>query len=119
MTTHAWAERARGIWTLEIRFDNEDNANAPLTKQQNQTKSDKEESQKLTRGDFFEWSLVLHGTKTAPYADQTPLEIHEDKSKLAITKQIHENNFQDKAKYVQLIKQDNQKRLGSDDEIRM
>ncbi len=119
MTTHAWAEKARGIWTLEIRFDNEDNADAPLTKQQNQTKSDKEESGKLTIGDFFEWSLVLHGTKTAPYADQIPLKLHGNNSKLSITKQIHANNFQDKAKYVQLLKQDNQKRLGSDDEIRM
>jgi proprotein convertase subtilisin/kexin type 2 len=119
MTTHAWAEQARGQWTLEIRFDNEDNSNAPLTKQQNQTISDKEQSQKLTTGDFFEWSLVLHGTKTAPYADQIPLAMHGDKSKLSIAKQIHANNFQDKSKYVQLIKQDNQKRLGSDDEIRM
>ena len=119
MTTHAWAERAQGKWTLEIRFDNEDNANAPLTKQQNQTISDKEESKQLTTGDFFEWSLVLHGTKTAPYVDQIPLAHHENRSKLFIAKQIHENNFHDKAKYVQLLKQDNQKRLGSDDEIVM
>jgi proprotein convertase subtilisin/kexin type 2 len=119
MTTHAWAERAQGTWTLEIRFDNEDNADAPLTKQQNQTKSDKHESQKLTTGEFFEWSLVLHGTKSAPYHDQIPLKHHGDKSKLFITKQIHANNFRDKAKYVQLLKQDEQKRLGSDDEIVM
>jgi proprotein convertase subtilisin/kexin type 2 len=119
MTTHAWAERAQGIWTLEIRFDNEDYANAPLTKQQNQTISDKQESQKSTIGDFFEWSLVLHGTKIAPYQNQIPLKDHEDKSKLYIAKQIHANNFQDKAKYVKLLKQDNQKRLGSDDEIMM
>merc|ERR1712110_441091 len=116
MTTHAWAERAQGVWTLEIRFDNDDNSNAPLTKQQNQTDFDKEQSRKLTSGDFFEWSLVLHGTKTPTYAEQTPLAVHGDKSKLAIVKQIHANNFQDKAKYIQLIKQDNQKRLGSDDE---
>jgi len=119
MTTHAWAERAHGTWTLEIRFDNEDNANAPLSKQQNQTQSDKEQSQQLTTGEFFEWSLILHGTKTAPYENQIPLKHHGDKSKLFITKQIHANNFQDKAKYVKLIKQDNQQRLGSDDEIMM
>ncbi|CAF1543589.1 unnamed protein product [Adineta ricciae] len=119
MTTHAWAEKAQGTWTLEIRFDNEDNSNAPLTNQQNQTISDKAQSEKLTTGDFFEWSLVLHGTKTAPYADQTPLAIHENKSKLAIAKEIHANNFQDKSKYIKLLKQDNQKRLGSDDEIIM
>ncbi len=119
MTTHAWAERAQGTWTLEIRFDNDDNSNAPLTKQQNQTNFDKEQSQKLTTGEFFEWSLVLHGTKTPPYENQIPLKHHEDKSKLFIVKQIHQNNFHDKAKYVKLIKQDNQKRLGSDDEIMM
>lgn len=119
MTTHAWAEKAQGQWTLEIRFDNDDNADAPLTKQQNRTLSDKKQSEQRTTGDFFEWSLVLHGTKTPPYADQTPLALHGDKSKLAIAKQIHANHFQDKAKYVQLIKQDKQNRLGSDDEIRM
>lgn len=119
MTTHAWAEKAQGTWTLEISFDNEDNHNAPLTNQQNQTTSDKEKSQKLTTGNFFEWSLILHGTKTPPYADQTPLAIHANKSKLFIAKQMHANNFQDKAKYVELLKQDNQKRLGSDDETIM
>jgi len=119
MTTHAWAERAQGTWTLEIRFDNDDNSNAPFTKQQNQTNFDKEQSQKLTTGEFFEWSLVLHGTKTPPYENQIPLKHHGDKSKLFIVKQIHQNNFHDKAKYVKLIKQDNQKRLGSDDEIMM
>ena len=119
MTTHAWAERARGIWTLEIRFDNEENANAPLTKQQNRTISDKQQSEQLTTGEFFEWSLVLHGTKTAPYQDQTPQKHHGDKSKLFIAKQIHANNFQDKAKYVKLLQQDNQKRLGSDDDMIM
>ncbi|CAF1401090.1 unnamed protein product [Adineta ricciae] len=119
MTTHAWAERARGIWTLEIRFDNDDYANAPLTAHQNQTASDKKESQKATTGEFFEWSLVLHGTKTPLYENQTPLKEHGDKSKLYITKQIHANNFRDKAKYVKLLQQDNQKRLGSDDEMTM
>ena len=115
MTTHAWAERAQGIWTLEVRFDYDDNTNEPLTEQQNQTRS----SKKTNTGEILEWSLVLHGTKKPSYADQTPLAIHGDKSKLAIVKQIHANNFQEKAKFVQLLKQDNQKRLGSDDEIRM
>ena len=119
MTTHAWAERAQGVWSLEVRFDNEENRHAPLTQQQNQSRADKEHSEQLTTGEILEWSLVLHGTKSAPYIDQTPLSIHGDKSKLAIAKQIHANNFQDKAKYVQLLKQDNQKRLGSDDEIIM
>ena len=106
MTTHAWAERAQGRWTLEVRFDSEDYPS-------NRTAAEQ------TTGELLEWSLVLHGTKTAPYADQTPLPIHGDKSKLAIVKQIYANHFQDKAKYVQLLKQDNQKRLGSDDEMLM
>ncbi|CAF4591469.1 unnamed protein product, partial [Rotaria magnacalcarata] len=80
-----------------------DNANAPLTNQQNQTISDKQQSEKLTTGEFFEWSLVLHGTKASPYADQTPLSVHGDKSKLSITKQMHANNFHDKAKYIKLL----------------
>ncbi|CAF4775028.1 unnamed protein product, partial [Rotaria magnacalcarata] len=72
MTTHAWAEQAQGTWTLEVSFDNEDNSNAPLSKQQNRTKYDREKSETLTTGDFFEWSLVLHGTKIAPYINQLP-----------------------------------------------
>ena len=119
MTTHAWAERAQGTWTLEIRFDNDDNADAPLSKQQNQSQSDREQSEQITRGEFFEWSLILHGTKSPPYENQIPLKHHGDKSKLFIAKEIHSNHFKDKAKYVKLIKQDNQKRLGSDDEILM
>jgi len=119
MTTHAWAEQGHGTWTLEIRFDNDDNDDAPLTKQQNQTSSDKQQSKQRTTGEFIEWSLVLHGTKTPPYADQQPQIQDGDKSKLAIAKQIHANNFRDKAKYVKLLKQDHQKRLGSDDEMIM
>lgn len=121
MTTHAWAERAQGTWTLEIRFDYDDNVNAPLLKKQNQTatSNNNENDKNLTTGDFFEWSLVLHGTKLPPYINQTPLEHHGNKSKLFIAKQMHLNNFQDKAKYVKLLQQDNQKRLGSDDEIVM
>ena len=119
MTTHAWAEQGQGTWTLEVRFDSDDNDDALLTKQQNQTSSDKQQSKQLTQGQLLEWSLVLHGTKTAPYDDQTPLASHGDNSKLAIAKQIHANKFQNKAKYVQLLQQDNQKRLGSDDEMIM
>ena len=119
MTTHAWAERAQGTWTLEVRFDNDDYADAPLAAQQNQTVSDKQESLKPTTGEFFEWSLMLHGTKASLYADQTPLKQHGDKSKLSITKQIHAHQFADKAKYVKLLHEDNQKRLGSDDELVM
>lgn len=119
MTTHAWAERAQGTWTLEIRFDNDDYADAPLAAQQNRTVADKENSEKPTTGDFFEWSLVLHGTKTAPYANQSPLSAHGNKSKLYVTKQIHADQFADKAKYVKLLREDKQERLGNDDELVM
>lgn len=54
MTTHAWAERSRGQWKLEIFFS---------------SSSDSES----TTGEFFEWILLLHGTKEAPYVTQTPL----------------------------------------------
>ena len=95
MTTHAWAERAAGVWTLEIRFDS-DNENT-------------------TTGEFFEWTLVLHGTKNPSYTDQIPLKEHEDRSKLYLVKKIHENNFQGKKKFVELLRQDEQHRLGSDE----
>lgn len=118
MTTHAWAERASGVWKLEVRFDTDENE-FQMSSLQNQTRPDKTENKEKVTGELYEWSLVLHGTKTAPYDAQTPLAIHGDKSKLAIAKQIHANNFQEKAKFVKLLKQDNQKRIGSDDEIRM
>ena len=100
MTTHAWAEQSRGLWTLEIRFDNEDNGNTPLKRPRNLMILDRQQDRKLTTGSFSEWSLLLHGTKMAPYANQIPSTIRGDKSKLSVAKQIHANNFQDKAKYV-------------------
>lgn len=100
MTTHAWAEQASGTWTLEIRFDYDNQTDATI---------------RPTYGELFEWSLVLHGTKIAPYVDQIPLIEHGDRSKLSIVKQIHVNRFQDKGKFVKLLHQDHQQRLGSDD----
>lgn len=117
MTTHAWAEQASGKWTLEISFDNGDNTTTSSAHEQhNSAISNKESSENVTTGEFFEWTLVLHGTKAAPYINQIPLAHHGNKSKLFIAKQIHQNNFQDKAKYIELLKQDNQQRLGSDDD---
>ncbi|CAF0854439.1 unnamed protein product [Didymodactylos carnosus] len=121
MTTHAWAEQGQGTWTLELLFDNDDNEDAPLTKQQlidkqkrqNQTVNSNTNNRKTT-GEFLEWILLLHGTRQQPYKDQTQTNW---KSKLAIAKQIHENNFKDKAKYIELLKQDHQKRLGSDNSM--
>lgn len=54
MTTHAWAERSRGLWRLEIFFSSSDD-------------------KQPTTGEFFEWILLLHGTKEPPYLAQTPL----------------------------------------------
>jgi proprotein convertase subtilisin/kexin type 2 len=54
MTTHAWAEKSRGQWKLEIFFAHS-SAEEPTT------------------GEFFEWILLLHGTKEQPYSNQAPL----------------------------------------------
>jgi hypothetical protein len=115
MTTHAWSERARGQWTLEIGFDNDDNSTASLRQHHNRTQTNKQHDEDLTTGDLFEWSLVLHGTKLPPYIDQTPLLKHGNRSKLFIVKQIHDNQFRDKNRFVKLLQQDHQQRLGSDD----
>ncbi len=95
MTTHAWSEHARGTWKLEIFFDMSEN----------------KDSSEPTTGEFFEWILLLHGTKEAPYTDQTPLN---ENTKLAVAKNIHANDFKDKEKFVSVLKQDHQKRLGDD-----
>lgn len=94
MTTHAWAEKSRGTWKLEILF-----------------KNDNQE----TTGEFFEWILLLHGTKEAPYATQSPLN---ERTKLSVVKNIHANEFRDKEKYVEVLKQDHQKRVGDENDMK-
>jgi subtilisin-like proprotein convertase family protein len=95
MTTHAWAEKSRGTWKLEILFNNDDQE---------------------TTGEFFEWILLLHGTKEAPFVNQSPLN---ERTKLAVAKNIHINDFKEKEKFVEVLKQDHQKRLGdSSDDIK-
>ena len=89
MTTHAWGEKSNGVWKLEIFFDSPNSE---------------------TTGDIFEWTLLLHGTQEPPYVDQTPLN---DRTKLAVSKSIHENNFTEKEKFVDALTQDNQKRVGN------
>ncbi|XP_076058712.1 prohormone processing protease amontillado [Oratosquilla oratoria] len=66
MTTHTWAENPRGKWTLEIRL------NSPTPQE----------------GWVKEWTLMLHGTKDAPY-DHLP--VKDPHSKLAIVKKAHED----------------------------
>ncbi len=99
MTTQSWSETANGLWKLEILYDNENNT---------------------TTGEFFEWVLLLHGTKDAPYVNQTPLS---ENSKFAVAKSIHASGFKDRERIVGVLKQDNQKRLGNsvefDSETRM
>ncbi|KAL7674677.1 hypothetical protein ACOME3_000953 [Neoechinorhynchus agilis] len=92
MTTHMWAERARGTWTLEIEYldhPKSPHAKPPLV--------------------FQEWQLVLHGTREPCYNDQRPLN---KRTKLAVVKRIHENNFVKIKRFTHELRRDNQKRLG-------
>ena len=69
MTTHTWAENPRGTWKLFVAFDSEEDQ----------------------QGALLEWTLVLHGTKKAPYANQVVLGKH---SKLEVVKREHKGaNF--------------------------
>jgi len=65
MTTHTWAEYPRGKWTLEVTF-----IDGPPQ-----------------QGFIKEWTLLLHGTKDAPY---TNLPVSDPHSKLAVVKKAHE-----------------------------
>jgi len=65
MTSHTWAEYPRGKWTLEVRFNGE----------------------RVNHGFLKEWTLMLHGTREAPYTD---LPVTDPHSKLAIVKKAHE-----------------------------
>merc|ERR1712107_657094 len=66
MITHTWAEYPRGKWTLEVRF------NGP----------------RVNKGFLKEWTLMLHGTRDAPYSE---LPVTDPHSKLAIVKKAHED----------------------------
>jgi proprotein convertase subtilisin/kexin type 2 len=94
MTTHAWAEKSRGTWKLEILFNNKN---------------------KETTGEFFEWILLLHGTKEQPYSSQSPLN---ERTKLSVVKNIHANDFKEKEKFVEVLKQDHQKRVGDENDMK-
>ena len=94
MTTHAWGEKARGTWKLEIFFNNKE---------------------RDTTGEFLEWILLVHGTKEAPYANQTPLN---ERTKLAVSKSIHASDFKEKVKFMDVLKQDHQKRVGDESDMK-
>ncbi|XP_029376863.1 neuroendocrine convertase 2 isoform X1 [Echeneis naucrates] len=61
MTTHTWGEDPRGTWVLEVGFHGEE----------------------PQRGVLKEWTLMLHGTQSAPYIDQI---VRDYQSKLAMSK---------------------------------
>ena len=61
MTTHTWGEDARATWTLELGFVR----SAPQ------------------KGMLKQWTLMLHGTQSAPYFDQV---VRGHQSKLAMSK---------------------------------
>ncbi|KAK2824374.1 hypothetical protein Q5P01_021549 [Channa striata] len=61
MTTHTWGEDPRGTWILEVGFQGEE----------------------PQRGVLKEWTLMLHGTQSAPYIDQI---VRDYQSKLAMSK---------------------------------
>jgi len=67
MTTHTWAEYPRGRWTLEVNFLDDGPVYSGFVK---------------------EWTLLLHGTKDAPYSS---LPVTDPHSKLAIVKKAHED----------------------------
>lgn len=61
MTTHTWGEDPRGTWLLEVGFQGESPQNGVLK----------------------EWTLMLHGTQSAPYIEQV---VRDYQSKLAMSK---------------------------------
>lgn len=68
MTTHTWGENPVGRWKLEVAFEGE----VPHS------------------GVFREWTLMVHGTREAPYKD---LPVHDINSKLAVVKKAHEETY--------------------------
>lgn len=73
MTTHTWAEVSHGTWTLDVVME-------PILGLKNNHET----------GVFKEWTLVLHGTKTAPYANQPPTEAG-SQDKLEMVRRAHES----------------------------
>uniref|UniRef100_A0A0B7AP44 Neuroendocrine convertase 2 n=2 Tax=Arion vulgaris TaxID=1028688 RepID=A0A0B7AP44_9EUPU len=72
MTTHTWAELSRGTWTLDIVME-------PIMGVKTN----------IETGIFKEWTLVLHGTKTAPYAHQPADKAKHEK--LYLVRRAHES----------------------------
>ena len=81
-------------WKLEIFFSSQDHE---------------------TTGEFLEWILLLHGTKEQPYTAQTELN---ERTKLNVVKKIHSDDFKEKEKYIEVLKQDHQKRVGDEEDMK-
>lgn len=75
MTTHTWGENPKGRWKLVAHIAQEQN-------------------QKSHEGWIIDWTLMVHGTKEAPYANLPP--IQDENSKLAIVKKAHEDYMKKK-----------------------
>lgn len=73
MTTHTWGEDPKGKWRLEAYIS--------------------QETQQANHGWILDWTLMIHGTKEAPYKD---LPIQDENSKLAIVKKAHEDYMKKK-----------------------
>ncbi|XP_045135264.1 neuroendocrine convertase 2-like [Portunus trituberculatus] len=73
MTTHTWAENPRGTWRLEVRIVS--------------SRGGRDERNGAEEGWIKEWTLMLHGTREAPYDH---LAVNDPHSKLAIVKKAHQ-----------------------------
>jgi len=76
MTTHTWAEMSRGTWRLEVVME-------PIIGVKTN----------IETGVFKEWTLVLHGTKTAPYENQ-PAD-KDKQEKLFMVRRAHQSGVVD------------------------
>ena len=101
MSTHPWAEYPRGKWSLEVIR----NSKRTLTHQAYLFQTWKldikshsfisyfqvrfaNQAERRNRGFLKEWTLMLHGTRDAPYSD---LPVTDPHSKLAVVKKAHED----------------------------
>ncbi|KAK6635926.1 hypothetical protein RUM44_001180 [Polyplax serrata] len=104
MMTHSWGEYPQGTWLLEVnKFDyfgeDTDKTSFFLEDKQIVLKSKtvcqtecgivRFNSESPQIGFLKEWTLMLHGTKDAPYSG---LPVSDSHSKLAIVKKAHEEN---------------------------
>lgn len=92
MTTHSWGEYPQGTWKLEVSSPHTHtqlgSIELTLSFSLYLCRQARFNSPQTRLGHLVEWSLVLHGTKEAPYRTLSPSSPH---SKLAIVKKAHED----------------------------